>query len=52
MDTRTSNRPTGMIPDYEPCPSSIANEGWRWREDIQAWAERHHVLSPMGFKCQ
>ncbi|MBW0592863.1 hypothetical protein O181_132578, partial [Austropuccinia psidii MF-1] len=29
-----------------------ANEGWRWREDIRAWAHRHHVFSPMGFKCQ
>ncbi|MBW0552666.1 hypothetical protein O181_092381 [Austropuccinia psidii MF-1] len=29
-----------------------ANEGWRWQEDIQAWAHRHHVLSPMGLKCQ
>ncbi|MBW0561340.1 hypothetical protein O181_101055, partial [Austropuccinia psidii MF-1] len=29
-----------------------ANEGWRWKEDIQAWADRHHVLSPMGFKRQ
>ncbi|MBW0466767.1 hypothetical protein O181_006482, partial [Austropuccinia psidii MF-1] len=29
-----------------------ADEGWRWREDIRAWADRHHVLSPMGFKCQ
>ncbi|MBW0514776.1 hypothetical protein O181_054491 [Austropuccinia psidii MF-1] len=29
-----------------------ANEGWRWREDIQAWANCHHVLSPMGFKRQ
>ncbi|MBW0520565.1 hypothetical protein O181_060280 [Austropuccinia psidii MF-1] len=29
-----------------------ANEGWRWREDIQDWADRHHVLSPMGFKRQ
>ncbi|MBW0538570.1 hypothetical protein O181_078285 [Austropuccinia psidii MF-1] len=25
-----------------------ANEGWQ--EDIQAWANCHHVLSPMGFK--
>ncbi|MBW0546159.1 hypothetical protein O181_085874 [Austropuccinia psidii MF-1] len=30
----------------------LANEGWRWQEDIRAWAECHHVLSPMGFKCQ
>ncbi|MBW0492491.1 hypothetical protein O181_032206 [Austropuccinia psidii MF-1] len=29
-----------------------ANEGWQWREDIQAWANHHHVLSPMEFKCQ
>ncbi|MBW0478623.1 hypothetical protein O181_018338 [Austropuccinia psidii MF-1] len=29
-----------------------ADEGWQWQEDIQAWANRHHVLSPMGFKCQ
>ncbi|MBW0540584.1 hypothetical protein O181_080299 [Austropuccinia psidii MF-1] len=29
-----------------------ANEGWQWREDIQAWADCHHVLSPMGFKRQ
>ncbi|MBW0487745.1 hypothetical protein O181_027460 [Austropuccinia psidii MF-1] len=28
------------------------NEGWRWQEDIQAWVYCHHVLSPMGFKCQ
>ncbi|MBW0555771.1 hypothetical protein O181_095486 [Austropuccinia psidii MF-1] len=30
----------------------VANEGWRWREDIQKWADCHHVLSPMGFKPQ
>ncbi|MBW0584461.1 hypothetical protein O181_124176 [Austropuccinia psidii MF-1] len=24
----------------------------RWQEDIQAWANHHHVLSPAGFKCQ
>ncbi|MBW0514293.1 hypothetical protein O181_054008 [Austropuccinia psidii MF-1] len=29
-----------------------ANEGWRWQEDIRAWADCHHVLSPMGFKRQ
>ncbi|MBW0532865.1 hypothetical protein O181_072580 [Austropuccinia psidii MF-1] len=29
-----------------------ANEGWCWREDIGAWADLHHVLSPMGFKHQ
>ncbi|MBW0584402.1 hypothetical protein O181_124117 [Austropuccinia psidii MF-1] len=29
-----------------------ANEGWKWQEDIQAWAYCHHVLSPMGFKRQ
>ncbi|MBW0558068.1 hypothetical protein O181_097783, partial [Austropuccinia psidii MF-1] len=29
-----------------------ADEGWRWKEDIRAWADRHHVLSPMGFKRQ
>ncbi|MBW0578800.1 hypothetical protein O181_118515 [Austropuccinia psidii MF-1] len=27
-----------------------ANEGWRWKQDIRAWADCHHVLSPMGFK--
>ncbi|MBW0593488.1 hypothetical protein O181_133203 [Austropuccinia psidii MF-1] len=30
----------------------LADEGWQWKEDIRAWADRHHVLSPMGFKCQ
>ncbi|MBW0548384.1 hypothetical protein O181_088099 [Austropuccinia psidii MF-1] len=30
----------------------LANEGWQWKEDIQAWANRHHVLSSMGFKRQ
>ncbi|MBW0510824.1 hypothetical protein O181_050539 [Austropuccinia psidii MF-1] len=29
-----------------------ANEGWQWQEDIQAWANHHHVLSPMGSKRQ
>ncbi|MBW0584524.1 hypothetical protein O181_124239 [Austropuccinia psidii MF-1] len=29
-----------------------ADEGWRWKEDIQAWADPHHILSPMGFKLQ
>ncbi|MBW0508635.1 hypothetical protein O181_048350 [Austropuccinia psidii MF-1] len=29
-----------------------ADEGWQWQEDIQAWADFHHVLLPMGFKCQ
>ncbi|MBW0513256.1 hypothetical protein O181_052971 [Austropuccinia psidii MF-1] len=29
-----------------------ADEGWQWQEEIQAWANPHHVLSPMGFKCQ
>ncbi|MBW0587938.1 hypothetical protein O181_127653, partial [Austropuccinia psidii MF-1] len=29
-----------------------ADEGWRWQEDIRVWADRHHVLSPMGFKRQ
>ncbi|MBW0481124.1 hypothetical protein O181_020839 [Austropuccinia psidii MF-1] len=28
----------------------LANEGWQWRENIQAWADLHHVMSPMGFK--
>ncbi|MBW0492046.1 hypothetical protein O181_031761 [Austropuccinia psidii MF-1] len=36
-----------------PEPSDYpANEGWRWQEDIKAWANCHHVLSPLGFKCQ
>ncbi|MBW0481127.1 hypothetical protein O181_020842 [Austropuccinia psidii MF-1] len=47
-----------------PCPSDscfpprpersdyLDNEGWRWQEDIRALADRHHVLSPMGFKRQ
>ncbi|MBW0566741.1 hypothetical protein O181_106456 [Austropuccinia psidii MF-1] len=30
----------------------LADEGWQWQEDIQNWANPHHVLSPMGFKCQ
>ncbi|MBW0516310.1 hypothetical protein O181_056025 [Austropuccinia psidii MF-1] len=30
----------------------LADEGWRWQEEIQAWADCHHVLSPMGFKRQ
>ncbi|MBW0565605.1 hypothetical protein O181_105320 [Austropuccinia psidii MF-1] len=30
----------------------LANEGWQWQGDIQAWADRHQVLLPMGFKCQ
>ncbi|MBW0531033.1 hypothetical protein O181_070748 [Austropuccinia psidii MF-1] len=30
----------------------LADEGWQWQEDIQAWANCHHVLSPMGFKRQ
>ncbi|MBW0571383.1 hypothetical protein O181_111098, partial [Austropuccinia psidii MF-1] len=29
-----------------------ADEGWQWQEDIRTWAYCHHVLSPMGFKCQ
>ncbi|MBW0517930.1 hypothetical protein O181_057645 [Austropuccinia psidii MF-1] len=29
-----------------------ADEGWQWQEDIQTWANCHHVLSPMGFKRQ
>ncbi|MBW0585169.1 hypothetical protein O181_124884 [Austropuccinia psidii MF-1] len=29
-----------------------SDEGWRWKEDIGAWADFHHVLSPMGFKRQ
>ncbi|MBW0593602.1 hypothetical protein O181_133317, partial [Austropuccinia psidii MF-1] len=29
-----------------------AHEGWQWGEDIQAWANCHHVLLPMGFKRQ
>ncbi|MBW0487970.1 hypothetical protein O181_027685 [Austropuccinia psidii MF-1] len=29
-----------------------ANEGWQWQEDIWAWDNCHHVLSPMGFKHQ
>ncbi|MBW0539698.1 hypothetical protein O181_079413, partial [Austropuccinia psidii MF-1] len=29
-----------------------ADEGWQWKEDIRAWADRHHVLSPMGLKRQ
>ncbi|MBW0533793.1 hypothetical protein O181_073508 [Austropuccinia psidii MF-1] len=29
-----------------------ANEGWQSQEEIKAWANHHHVLSPMGFKCQ
>ncbi|MBW0486229.1 hypothetical protein O181_025944 [Austropuccinia psidii MF-1] len=28
----------------------LANEGWQWQEDILAWADCHHFLSPMGFK--
>ncbi|MBW0506907.1 hypothetical protein O181_046622, partial [Austropuccinia psidii MF-1] len=30
----------------------LADEGWQWQEDIRAWANFHHVLSPMGFKRQ
>ncbi|MBW0528781.1 hypothetical protein O181_068496 [Austropuccinia psidii MF-1] len=30
----------------------LANEVWRWQEVIRAWADRHHVLSPMEFKSQ
>ncbi|MBW0552114.1 hypothetical protein O181_091829 [Austropuccinia psidii MF-1] len=30
----------------------LADEGWQWQEDIRSWADCHHVLSPMGFKCQ
>ncbi|MBW0492972.1 hypothetical protein O181_032687 [Austropuccinia psidii MF-1] len=30
----------------------LANEGWQWREDIPAWANCHHVLSPIGLKSQ
>ncbi|MBW0553459.1 hypothetical protein O181_093174 [Austropuccinia psidii MF-1] len=40
---------------FTPQPEQIyypSNEGWRWQEDIQAWADCHHVLSPMGFKCK
>ncbi|MBW0591009.1 hypothetical protein O181_130724 [Austropuccinia psidii MF-1] len=40
---------------FTPCPEQSdypANEGWQWREDIRAWADCHHVLSLMGFKCQ
>ncbi|MBW0571672.1 hypothetical protein O181_111387 [Austropuccinia psidii MF-1] len=27
-------------------------KGWQWWEEIEAWANCHHVLSPMGFKRQ
>ncbi|MBW0530525.1 hypothetical protein O181_070240 [Austropuccinia psidii MF-1] len=30
----------------------LANEEWQWKEDIRAWADCHHVFSPMGFKRQ
>ncbi|MBW0591198.1 hypothetical protein O181_130913, partial [Austropuccinia psidii MF-1] len=44
-----------------PVPSSIdlstppprpPSNGWRWKQDIRAWADCHHVLSPMGLKRQ
>ncbi|MBW0550908.1 hypothetical protein O181_090623, partial [Austropuccinia psidii MF-1] len=38
---------SGRLALYYP-----ANEGWQWGEDIQAWANHHHVLSLMGFKFQ
>ncbi|MBW0540866.1 hypothetical protein O181_080581 [Austropuccinia psidii MF-1] len=27
-------------------------KGWKWQEEIHAWANFYHVLSPVGFKCQ
>ncbi|MBW0561689.1 hypothetical protein O181_101404 [Austropuccinia psidii MF-1] len=30
----------------------LADKGWQWQEDIQAWDDCHHVFSPMGSKCQ
>ncbi|MBW0543773.1 hypothetical protein O181_083488 [Austropuccinia psidii MF-1] len=43
-----------VVNNDESIPESDypANEGWQWQEDIQAWANRHHVLSAMGFKFQ
>ncbi|MBW0593737.1 hypothetical protein O181_133452, partial [Austropuccinia psidii MF-1] len=42
----------GHLPPRPEQSDYPADEGWRWREDIRAWADRHHVLSPMGFKRQ
>ncbi|MBW0582303.1 hypothetical protein O181_122018 [Austropuccinia psidii MF-1] len=42
-----------LSPQVSICPPPLLghpNEGWRWQEDIQAWANCHHVLSLMGFK--
>ncbi|MBW0581464.1 hypothetical protein O181_121179, partial [Austropuccinia psidii MF-1] len=33
-------------------PKQADGNRWRWQEDIWAWADCHHVLSPMGLKCQ
>ncbi|MBW0505484.1 hypothetical protein O181_045199 [Austropuccinia psidii MF-1] len=47
--------PPPLLGHFTPLPERSdypADEGWQWQEDIQAWADRHHVLSPMGFKHQ
>ncbi|MBW0559846.1 hypothetical protein O181_099561 [Austropuccinia psidii MF-1] len=35
-----------------PPPPKPPSNGRRWQEDIQAWANCHHVLSSKGFKRQ
>ncbi|MBW0561917.1 hypothetical protein O181_101632, partial [Austropuccinia psidii MF-1] len=44
-----NSRQLALSPQRSDYP---ADEGWRWQEDIRAWANCHHVFSPMGFKCQ
>ncbi|MBW0591186.1 hypothetical protein O181_130901, partial [Austropuccinia psidii MF-1] len=38
-----------LSPQQSDYPADV---GWQWQEDIRAWANCHHVLSPMGFKIQ
>ncbi|MBW0495383.1 hypothetical protein O181_035098 [Austropuccinia psidii MF-1] len=43
-------RPVPSSIDLSTPPPRPPSDGWQWQEDVQAWANHHHVLSPMGFK--
>ncbi|MBW0470429.1 hypothetical protein O181_010144 [Austropuccinia psidii MF-1] len=49
------NLSTPLLGHFTPQPEQSnypANEGWRWQEDIQAWANHHHVIQMPNFPCK
>ncbi|MBW0491943.1 hypothetical protein O181_031658 [Austropuccinia psidii MF-1] len=55
IDLSTPPRKPPSNGHFTPQPEQSdypADKGWRWPKDIGAWANCHHVFSPMGFKRQ